>query len=128
MPRDFSRARRVEEQIQRLLVDLIRREIRDPRVGPVTITGVQVSPDLSHAKVFFVPFAGSGDAALELQALQHGAGFLRRELKVALGMRQVPELHFEIDTSIERGARLSALIDEAVASDRARHIEPGDDP
>ena len=78
--------------------------------------------------VFFVPFAGSGDAAAELEALQHGAGFLRRELKAALGMRQVPELHFEIDTSIDRGARLSALIDEAVASDRARHVESGEDP
>jgi len=127
MPRDFARARRIEDQIQRLLVDLIRREIKDPRVGPVTVTGVRVSPDLSHAKVYFTPFAGGGDAEQELKALQHGAGFLRRELKMALGIRQVPELHFEIDTSIEKGARLSALIDEAVASDRARHVDSGDE-
>ena len=127
MPRDLARARRIEDQIQRLLVDLIRREIKDPRVGPVTVTGVQVSPDLSHAKVFFTPFAGSGDAVQELKGLQHGAGFLRRELKAALGMRQVPELHFEIDTSIEQGARLSTLIDAAVAADRARHVDSSDE-
>ena len=63
MPRDFSRARRVEDQIQRLLVDLIRRELKDPRVGPVTVTGVQVSPDLSHARVYFTPFAGSASSS-----------------------------------------------------------------
>jgi ribosome-binding factor A len=123
MPREYSRARRVEDQVQRLLVDLIRREVRDPRVGAVTITAVQVSPDLSHAKVFFTPFAGGGDAEEVRAALGHAAGFLRRELKRELGMRQVPELHFEIDETIERGARLSQLIDQAVATDRARHVD-----
>jgi ribosome-binding factor A len=124
MPREYSRARRIEEQMQRLLVDLIRREVKDPRVGAVTVTGVQVSPDLSHAKVFFT---GGGDAAAVQAALGHAAGFLRRELKHALGMRQVPELHFTIDESIERGARLSQLIDQAVASDRSRHIDSDDE-
>ena len=62
MPKEFSRSRRVEEQLKRLLAELVRREIKDPRVGLVTITAVEVSRDLTHARVFFTPFAGQGDA------------------------------------------------------------------
>ena len=125
MPREFSRSRRVEENLKRLLSDLVRREVKDPRVGLVTITAVEVSRDLTHARVFVTPFAGQGDAEGMLQALRHAAGFLRHELRHALRLRVTPELDFRLDESIERGARVSALISEAVASDERRH-QPDD--
>jgi ribosome-binding factor A len=123
MPREFHRSRRVEEQIQRALVDLIRREVRDPRVGPVTITEVEVSRDLSHARVFFLPFDSSRPAAEVLEALKSAAGFLHIQLRKHLKMRQVPELRFEIDETIDKAARLSSLIHAAVASDQARAVD-----
>jgi ribosome-binding factor A len=131
MPREYSRARRVEDQLQRLLVDLIRREIKDPRLGPVSITAVEVSNDLSHARVFVTPFGGIGDPAATVAALQHAAGFLRALLGRELRLRVTPTLEFHADESIERGARLSALINQAVTQDRDRHpdqVEPPGDP
>ena len=128
MPKEFSRSRRVEENLKRLLAELVRREVKDPRVGLVTITAVEVSRDLTHARVYFTPFAGQGDAAEALQALRHAAGFLRHELRHALRLRVTPELDFRIDETVERGARVSALISEAVAEDRRRHpAEDGDE-
>lgn len=121
MPKEFSRSRRVEEQLKRLLAELVRREIKDPRVGLVTITAVEVSRDLTHAKVFFTPFAGQGDAEVALEALRHASGFLRHELRSQLRLRVTPELDFKIDESIDRGARLSSLISSAVAEDERRH-------
>ena len=119
MARDFQRSRRVEEQIQRLLAELVRREVKDPRVGPVTITAVEVSRDLSHAKVYFLPFDARRSATEVGAALASAAGFLRVHLKKQLQMRHVPELHFIPDETIDRAARLSALIDAAVARDSA---------
>jgi ribosome-binding factor A len=121
VPKEFSRSRRVEEQLKRLLAELVRREVKDPRVGQVTITAVEVSRDLTHARVFFTPFAGQGDAQATLEALRHATGFLRHELRGQLRLRVTPELDFKIDESIERGARLSSLISEAVADDERRH-------
>jgi len=114
MPRDFSRSSRLAEQIQRDLSDLIRLEVRDPRVGLVTVTEVEVSRDLSHAKVYVTSLAGAGQAAHSIQALQHAAGFLRTRLAQGLKARTVPELHFVYDESVERGIKLSRLIDQAV--------------
>ncbi|MEX0734278.1 MAG: 30S ribosome-binding factor RbfA [Steroidobacteraceae bacterium] len=123
MPREYPRARRVEEQLKRLLADLIRREVKDPRVGLITITSAEVSSDLTHANVYFTPFAGIGDAAAALEALRHASGFLRHQVGSLMRLRVAPELEFRIDDSVERGARLSTLIHEAVESDRARHVE-----
>ena len=120
MPRDFHRAERVEEQILRLLADLVRREVKDPRVGLVTFTAVELSRDLSHAKVYFVPFDARREASEVGAALGSAAGFLRVHLKKHLKMRHAPELHFVPDESIDRAARLSALINAAVASDAER--------
>jgi ribosome-binding factor A len=116
MPRDFSRSSRLAEQIQRDLSDLIRLEVRDPRVGLVTVTEVDVSRDLSHAKVYVTSLADREQAAQSLQALQHAAGFLRSRLAQGLKARTVPELHFTYDESVERGIQLSRLIDEAVST------------
>jgi ribosome-binding factor A len=123
MPREYPRARRVEEQLKRLLADLIRREVKDPRVGLITITSAEVSRDLTHAKVYFTPFAGIGDANAALEALRHASGFLRHQVRNLMRLRIAPELDFQIDDSVERGARLSTLIHDAVESDRSRHVE-----
>jgi len=128
MPREFPRARRIEEQLKRLLADLVRREVKDPRVGLITITSVEVSRDLSHANVYFTPFAGVGDAQAALEALQHAAGYLRHHVRNEMRLRVAPELAFRIDDSVERGARLSALIHDAVEDDRRRHVDAEPDP
>lgn len=125
MPREFTRSRRVEEQILRLLAELVRREVKDPRVGLVTLTAVEVSRDMSHAKVFFLPFEQQRDPAEVGRALASAAGFLRVHLRKLLAMRQVPELRFVPDESIERAAKLATLINAAVRDDQARHV---DDP
>jgi ribosome-binding factor A len=118
MPRDFPRTRRVAEQLQRELATLIRDEISDPRLGMVSISAVEVSRDLSHARVFFSTLGDQNDADLSLQVLQGAAGFLRHLLGQTLAMRHVPQLRFIQDHSLEQGARLSALIDSAVRADR----------
>lgn len=118
MKKHGSRAHRVGEQIQRELADLLLRGVRDPRVGMVTITGVEVSSDLSHAKVRFSHLGGREQAADVVAALSHSAGYLRTELGRRIKLYSVPALHFEYDDSIESGIRLSRLIDEAVESDR----------
>jgi ribosome-binding factor A len=117
MPRDFSRAARIADQIQRDLSDLIRRELKDPRVGLVTITAVEVTRDLSHAKVYITSLSGAESTDRSIQALQHAAGFLRTQLAHTLKVRSIPQLHFVYDASVERGARLSQLIDQAVAGE-----------
>lgn len=128
MPRDYQRSRRIEEQIQRLLSELIRREIKDPRVGLVTITAVEVSRDLSHAKVYFLPFDATRSVKDVGVALASGAGFLRSLLRKQLAIRHVPELHFVPDHSIDEAARLSVLINAAVASDAEKAAAaPSDD-
>ena len=128
MPREYPRARRVEEQLKRLLADLVRREVKDPRVGLITITSAEVSRDLTHANVYFTPFAGIGDPKAALEALRHAAGFLRHQVGKQMRLRVAPEILFHIDDSIERGARLSSLIDDSVDSDRRRHVESEPDP
>jgi ribosome-binding factor A len=113
MPRDFSRSSRIADQIQRDLSQAIRTELKDPRVGMVTITAVEVSRDLSHARVFVTSLAGAQAMEESLGALRHAAGFLRSRLAHTLTSRTVPELQFVYDESVERGIRLSRLIDEA---------------
>lgn len=108
-----TRLRRVEDQIQRELSDLVRNEVKDPRVGMVTFTGVEVSPDLGYAKVYFTTLAAQGHAEA-LEGLRRAAGFLRSQLGSRLRVHNTPELKFQYDSSIEEGARLSKLIDEAV--------------
>jgi ribosome-binding factor A len=117
MPRDFSRTLRVAEQIQRDLADLVRLEVKDPRVGMITLTGVEVTSDYAHAKVFFTLLGDAQRIEAATQGLNRAAGFLRRELGHRIKLRGIPELHFIHDESVERGARLSQLIDAAVMSD-----------
>jgi ribosome-binding factor A len=105
---------RIADQIQRELAEVIRTELRDPRVGMITLTGVELSNDQSHAKVFFTILGAEPEIGNALEGLQRAAGFLRSSLAHGLTTRKVPELHFAYDESVERGARLSKLIDDAV--------------
>lgn len=117
MAKDFPRSRRIAEQIQRELAELLRTEVKDPRVGMVTLTDVDVTQDYSHAKVYFT-MMGEASGIKECEAgLAHAAGYLRSELSHRLRLRTVPQLHFVYDSSVERGVRLSQLIDQAVADD-----------
>jgi ribosome-binding factor A len=116
--RPSQRAQRVADQIQRELADIIANAVKDPRVGRVTLTQVDVSPDLSHATVHFTHLAGKEHAAEAVSALTRTAGYLRSELSHRLGLYSVPQLHFAYDDSIESGMRLSKLIDDAVAADK----------
>jgi ribosome-binding factor A len=121
MPRDFSRTLRVAEQIQRELAELIRLEVKDPRVGMVTLTDVEVTADYGHAKVFFTILGTEDDIKAATAALNHTAGFLRHALGQRIKLRSIPQLHFSYDDSVERGIRLSQLIDQAVgAADSGR--------
>jgi ribosome-binding factor A len=115
MAKDYARTDRIAEQIQRELAGLIRLEVKDPRVQKVTITGVEVTNDYSHAKVFYTTLDGASKQLQE--GLERAAGFLRSQLAHAMKLRIIPQLHFVYDVSIERGSHLSQLIDQAVASD-----------
>jgi ribosome-binding factor A len=117
MPRDYPRSRRIAEQIQRELSAIVRLELKDPRVGMITITDVEVSQDLAHAKVFFTLLGDAEKIDDTVDALQHAAGFLRSQLARRIKLRVVPQLQFKYDASVERGVRLSRLIDAAVAGD-----------
>lgn len=117
MPKDYPRSLRIADQIQRELSDILRLELKDPRVGMITITAVEVSQDLTSAKVFFTSLGDAAKIAETAGALEHAAGFLRRELAHRIKVRAVPQLQFKYDASVERGIRLSRLIDAAVAND-----------
>ncbi|MCE5182891.1 MAG: 30S ribosome-binding factor RbfA [Betaproteobacteria bacterium] len=123
MAKTSLRAGRIAEQIQRELAELIQLEIKDPRVGLVTLTGVEVTPDYAHAKVYFTSMKSAEEALKAKAALEHAAGFLRSQLAHRMKLRVTPQLHFIHDTSVEHGVRLSQLIDEAVSADKAHHRE-----
>jgi len=118
MPKDFPRTRRVADQIQRELADVVRLELKDPRVGMITITDVEVTPDYAHAKVFYTLLGDAARAEEAGQGLRRAAGFLRTQLAHRLKFRTVPQLQFVYDTSVERGMKLSRLIDEAVGGQK----------
>jgi len=121
MPKGFPRTRRIGEQIRRELAQLIRSEIRDPRMVMVSITTVEVTRDLAHAKVYVTMLGDSTARAELLSGLNQAAPMLRRELGKRMHIRTVPQLMFLYDEVVEQGARLSSLISAAVAADAARH-------
>ncbi|RZI89326.1 MAG: 30S ribosome-binding factor RbfA [Variovorax sp.] len=109
-----NRSFKVADQIQRDLTELIARELKDPRVGMVTIQAVEVTPDYAHAKIYFSVL--TGDVAESTEALNQAAGFLRNGLFKRLHIHTVPTLHFLFDRTTERAADMNALIAQAVAS------------
>lgn len=114
MPREFSRTRRVADQIQRELAELLLREVSDPRLQGVTVSGVEVSKDLAHARVFVHP-SRDADAEDIVTALNHAASYLRRGLAGRLKLRVLPRLRFIHDPSLDTGERLDALLHELAA-------------
>jgi ribosome-binding factor A len=123
MPREVPRAKRVAEQVQRTLSELLRREVRDPRLKPVTITHVRMSPDLTHAWVHYTMLTGDSHDPLQREILDEAARYLRGPLGRSLRLRVAPEVHFQPDEELERGNRLDDLITRAVRDDRERHVE-----
>jgi len=111
MAKDNPRAKRLGEQIQRELTELLRRDVKDERIGNVTITAVNVSGDLRTARVYYLVFGKDGPNPAVQRGLESAAGFLRNALSKALMIRYTPTLSFELDTSIEHGVRLTQLID-----------------
>ena len=126
MPREFPRTRRVGEQVRRELAQLLREEIRDPRMAMVSITLVKISRDLAHAKVYVTYLGDAAERPGVVTALNQAAPLLRRGLGRSMYIRTVPRLAFVYDETVEQGAHLSALISEAVASDALKHRD--DDP
>ncbi|HXH02988.1 MAG TPA: 30S ribosome-binding factor RbfA [Candidatus Competibacteraceae bacterium] len=125
MAREFPRTRRVGEQMRRDLAQLIRDEVRDPRTSLVSITSVEVSRDLAHAKVFVTYLGDAAERRGVLEALNQTAARLRQILGRDMHIRTVPRLQFVYDDSIERGSRLTALINAAVAADTERRRDEG---
>jgi ribosome-binding factor A len=126
MAKDNPRARRLAEQIQRELTDLLRRDVKDERIGNVTITAVSVTGDLRTARVYYLVFGREGPDPKVQRGLTSAAGFLRNALSRSLMIRHTPTLSFELDTSIEHGVRLSQLIDavnKPAISDAARRSD-----
>ncbi len=124
MPREFSRSRRVAEQLQRELAGLIGSVLKDPRVGLVTVTAVEVSKDLAYAKVFVSSIGESGTREELIGTLQHASGFLRHEIGQAMKLRIIPELRFHYDDTLEKAAKLEALIARANATPKDGKDEP----
>ena len=122
-----ARTRRIESEIQRVLSELIAREVKDPRVGNVTITAVSLAADMGVARVFFTPFASRNPAEEVQVGLTRAGGFLRGEVGRRLRLRHAPRLEFVIDDTADKAARLTGLIDRAVESDRAHASEQSDE-
>ena len=118
MAKDNPRARRLGEQIQRELGELLRRNVKDERIGNVTITAVSVTGDLRTARVYYLVFGKDGPDPKVQRGLESAAGFLRNALSKSLMIRYTPTLSFELDTSIEHGVRLAQLIDSVNKPDK----------
>jgi ribosome-binding factor A len=119
MPREFTRAERVSDSVQQELATLIRSEVRDPRVGMVNVTEVQISRDLAYGKVF-VNFVGDREQEQideAMAALNGASGYLRKLLGASIQLRIVPKLNFIFDETGRRGQHLSALIDLAISKE-----------
>ena len=128
MAKEFSRARRVGQQLQREVAMILQREIKDPRIGMVTVSDVDVSGDLQHARVY-VTFLNNDAESIEtgLKGLSEASGYIRLLLGKAMRLRIVPELTFFYDNSLVEGMRMSNLVTSVVKHDDERRVNPADD-
>jgi ribosome-binding factor A len=124
MAKEYSRTERVGDYLQRELALIIQRELRDPRLGMVSITAAEVSRDLSHARIYYTLLGSDTpeDAKPTTDVLNKAAGFLRSALARDASMRSVPRLRFIFDTSVGRGRDLEALISRATEADALHHV------
>lgn len=130
MAREFSRTRRVGQQIQREIALILQREVKDPRIGMVTVSDVEVSRDLNYAKIYvtFLQLENDAERIKEgLQGLTEAAGYIRSLLGSAMRLRVVPELRFYYDQTLVEGMRLSNLVTNSVREDKRRMAESGRD-
>ena len=129
MAKEYSRTERVADHLRREIGALLQHELRDPRVGMASVTDVEVSRDLSDAKVYvtFMGLDSLPDAAERIDVLNHAAGFLRSEIAKHTSMRTTPRLKFIFDSSVARGRHLSSLIDRAREKDRQLHGPDSED-
>lgn len=127
--KEFSRTARIADFLKRELGTLIQLELRDPRIGMVSVTDAEVSRDLSHAKIYVTVMGkdSAEEAAESLAALNKAAGFLRSHVAKVNNARTTPQLRFFYDSSIDRGQRLSSLIQRAVDADRSRQADNDDE-
>ena len=124
---EAQRKRRIEAEIQRVLSELIAREVKDPRVGNVTITAVNVAADMGTARVYFTPFASLNPHEEVRIGLTHAGGFLRGEVGRRLRLRHAPRLEFIFDDTADKASKLTGLIERAVKDDRAGHVDADPD-
>lgn len=124
--KEFSRTDRIGQEIKRSLALLLQREVKDPRIGMVSINDVEVVRDLSHAKVFVTFFSDDQERiAAGLKGLNEAAGFMRSLLGKSMKVRTVPLLKFVYDSTLVDAVRLTQLVNDAVAADKARHVDDG---
>lgn len=111
MPLEYSRAQRVADQIQRQLAQLIQQEVRDPRIGMVTLTAVEINRELDHAQIYVTVLGDQSNIDSTLKGLKQASGYLRSKLASRLKLRVTPQLRFIFDKSLQEGNRLTALIE-----------------
>ncbi|MFC0323272.1 30S ribosome-binding factor RbfA [Gallibacterium melopsittaci] len=125
MAREFSRAQRVAQEIKKEIAVILQREVKDPRIGMVTVSDVEVSRDLAYAKIFVTFLFNEDDAQIKqgLIGLEKASPYIRSLLGKAMRLRIVPELRFIYDTSLVEGMRMSNLVTQVVNQDKAKHHE-----
>lgn len=128
MAREFSRADRVAQELQKEVAIILQREVKDPRIGMVTVSDVEISRDLAYAKVFVTFLFDSDPDAVQrgLEGLEKASPYIRSLLGKAMRLRIVPELQFVYDQSLVEGMRMSNLVTQAVRDDEARHAKAND--
>ena len=128
MAKEYSRTSRVSQQVQKELARILQQEVKDPRIGMVTISGVDITRDLAYAKVF-VTFLTIGEQTNEesLEGLNAASGYIRRLLGKAMRLRIVPEVRFCFDETLTEGLRISEMVSSAVQADKAKHHESEDE-
>jgi len=127
MPKDFPRALRIAEQVRREVAELLHSGVKDPRVGMVTISDVEVSRDLKHAKIYFTVLGDQDLIDSSQTGLDSAVGFLRHELGKRLKVRTVPDLRFIYDHSLLQGERIDALIEEGLSETQTPNSTAGEE-
>ncbi|ACL32295.1 30S ribosome-binding factor RbfA [Glaesserella parasuis] len=125
MAREFSRADRVAQELQKEIAIILQREVKDPRIGMVTVSDVEISRDLAYAKVFVTFLFDSDESAVErgLEGLNKASGYIRTLVGKAMRLRIVPELRFVYDQSLVEGMRMSNLVTNVIRKDQERYVE-----
>ena len=128
MAKEFSRSKRVAQELQKEIAVILQREVKNPQIGMVTVSGVEVSRDLAYAKIF-VTFLFDDQAAIDsgLKSLRESTGYIRTLVGKAMRLRIVPELRFEYDRSLTEGMRMSNLVSSVIRDDQARQQNAADD-